>query len=99
MIRLSAGQIENDSFVLSPVGLIAIVFVRDHVHSRTKEAGGGSGTFSVTGSSSGPPQLHSDTAPERPGGWCKLVLNRIRESQWFKVTDRFPKGRRLWKRF
>ena len=99
MIRLSAGKLRTIR-ILSPVGLIAIVFVRDHVHPRAKEAGGGvqapSRLQAVVAALRSP---HRNTAPERPGGWCKLVLNRIRESQWFKVTDRFPKGRRLWKRF
>jgi hypothetical protein len=40
MIRLSAGKLRTIR-ILSPVGLIAIVFVRDHVHPRAKEAGGG----------------------------------------------------------
>jgi len=30
--------------------------------------------------------LCGNTAPERLGGWCKVVLSRIWESQWFKVT-------------
>jgi len=99
MIRLSAGKLRTIR-ILSPAGLIAIVFVRDHVHPRAKEAGGGVQTPSrLQAAVAAFRSPHSDTAPERPGGWCKLVLNRIRESQSFKVTDRFQKGRRLWKRF
>ena len=99
MIRLSAGKLRTIR-ILSPAGLIAIVFVRDHVHPRAKEAGGGVQTPSrLQAAVAAFRSPHSDTAPERPGGWCKLVLNRIRESQSFKVSDRFPKGRRLWKRF
>jgi len=40
MIRLSAGKLRTIR-ILSPVGLIAIVFVRDHIHPRAKDAGGG----------------------------------------------------------
>ena len=55
MIRLSAGKFRTIR-ILSAVGLIAIVLLGTTSTPGPKEAGGGSGTFSVTGSWKSAPQ-------------------------------------------
>ncbi len=98
MIRLSAGKSKTNR-ILSAVGLIVIVLLRTAPPPRAK---GGWWRFRhlIAHGQPNSPSAHTNTAPERSGaGWYEVVPSRIRESQRFKVTARFPKGRRLWKPF